>query len=530
MMQIAVISMVRNESDIIESFVRHAASFADKLYIVDHASTDGTYDILQQLAAEGLPLSLQQFTESEQAQAEVMTKLMAQAFAAGADFVLPLDADEFLLPDGGQDMAWCREALLLVCRPADIYQLPWVTYQTAEEYHGQQFILAMDSQRESRPEELGKLLLGREAWEKTGFRLSQGNHHALLPGTSGLQRLKPLPLNGVHLAHYFWRSSEQAASKAAVGWIANVAKYSRQTNLANHWRQGFYRLIAGEKMVRPPLVHGQPARVAPACKALLLSYTKAQSGEGVLLRNVLLAAEQLANAYSEQQAASETHKVSILLPYFGDQEAFQTTFASAAAEDYPQVSLIVFPLGEEAIHDDWLLAFLQEQSDKTAKDIVYLQEQGDILWQDIAESADGEFIQWVFPGDVLAQHKIQPMVTTLTRHGNIDFVLTNSLDYPALQQAKEQGTLVDLQLPDGFAIGDGNIYRQYLQEHQALLSGGLSAPLFRRQTMQQCGFCRKHLQDGKPQWQAIWQSVLQDAIIGAMDTPLVEMHSQRQRA
>ena len=31
MMQIAVISMVRNESDIIESFVRHAASFADKL-------------------------------------------------------------------------------------------------------------------------------------------------------------------------------------------------------------------------------------------------------------------------------------------------------------------------------------------------------------------------------------------------------------------------------------------------------------------------------------------------------------------
>lgn len=527
MMQIAVISMVRNEADIIESFVRHAASFADKLYIADHASIDGTYDILRQLAAEGLPLSVQQFDGSAQAQAEVMTNLMEQAFASEFDFVLPFDADEFLLPDGGQDMAWCREALLSVCRPADIYQLPWVTYQTAEEYHGQQFILAMKSQRESRPEELGKLLLGREAWEKMGFRLSQGNHHALLPATDGLQRLKPLPLNGVHLAHFPWRSSDQAASKAAVGWLANVAKYSRQTNLANHWRKGFYRLLAGEKMVRPPLTHGQPARIAPACKAQALSYTKARSGEGVLLRNVLLAAEQLANAYSEQQAASETHKVSILLPYLGDKEAFQTSFASAAAEDYSQVNLIVFPLGEAASRDTWLLGFLEEQSEQTTKDIVYLQEQGDILWQDLEESADGEFIQWVFPGDILAQHKLQPMVTTLTRHGNIDFVLTNSLDYPALQQEKEQGKLVDLQLPDGFAIGDGNIYRQYLREHKALLSGGLSAPLFRRQMMQQCGFGRKYLQDGKPQWQAIWQAVLQDVIIGAMDTPLVEMHSQR---
>ncbi|WP_033171361.1 glycosyltransferase family 2 protein [Selenomonas sp. ND2010] len=526
MMQIAVISMVRNEADIIESFVRHAASFADKLYIVDHASTDGTYEILQQLAAEGLPLTVQQFSESEQAQAEVMTDLMEQAFAAGRDFVLPLDADEFLLPDGEQDMGWCREALLSVCTPSDIYQLPWVTYQTVEEYHGQQFILAMESQRESQSEELGKLLLGREAWEKTGFRLSQGNHHALLPAIDGLQRLKPLPLNGVHLAHFPWRSSEQAASKAAVGWLANVAKYSRQTNLANHWRQGFYRLLAGEKTSRPLLKQGQIVRLAPACKALQLSYTRAQSGEAVLLRNVLLAAEQLANAYSEQQAASEQHKVSLLLPYIGEQEPFQQSFASVVAEDYPQVNLIVFPLGETASRDDWLLGFLEEQSEKTTKDIIYLQEQGDILWKDLWESADGEFIQWVFPGDILAKHKIQPMVTTLARHGNIDFVLTNSLDYPALQPAKERGTLVDLQLPDGFAIGDGNVYRQYLQEHQALLTGGLSAPLFRRQTMQRCDFGRKFLQDGEPQWQAFWQAVLQDAIIGAMDTPLVEMHSQ----
>ena len=525
MMQIAVISMARNEADIIESFVRHAASFADKLYIVDHASTDGTDDILQQLAVEGLPLSVEQFTESEQAQAEIMTKLMEQAFRAGFDFVLPLDADEFLLPDGGQDMAWCREALLSVCTPAEIYQLPWVTYQTAEEYHGQQFILAMESQRESQSEELGKLLLGREAWEKTGFRLSQGNHHALLSGVDGWQRLKPLPLNGVHLAHYSWRSSEQAASKAAVGWLANVAKYSRQTNLANHWRQTFHKLLSGGKTIRPTLQNSRSGTIHPACQNVSLRYTESTEQGGFLLRNVLLAAEQLANDYREEKVLAGRHKVSIILPYLGNREAFQVSFATVLQDDYPYVNLLVFSLAD-GNEDSWLLGFLQQQADKTAKDIIYLQEQGEILWQDLRESADGEFIQWVFPGDLLLRHKIQTMVTSLVCHANLDFVLTNSRKYPALQQAGAEEHIVDLHMPDGFAIGDGNSYRSYLAENRVLLSGGLSAPLFRLQHMQRLDFLQQYMQGGRISWQGIWQAVLQDVIIGAMPEPLVEMHSQ----
>ena len=139
-MHIAVISMVRNEADIIESFVRHAASFADRIYIVNHNSTDETRKILDELVQEGLPLKVENFYGAAQAQSEVMTELMRRAFGELYDFVLPLDADEFLLSDGEYDMNWCREALFTACTPDKIYQLPWVTYQTANEYAGKKFV------------------------------------------------------------------------------------------------------------------------------------------------------------------------------------------------------------------------------------------------------------------------------------------------------------------------------------------------------------------------------------------------------
>lgn len=58
MKKIVLVSMVKNEADIIESFVRHSLTYADELIIADHQSSDGTWEMLQKLRAEGLPLTL----------------------------------------------------------------------------------------------------------------------------------------------------------------------------------------------------------------------------------------------------------------------------------------------------------------------------------------------------------------------------------------------------------------------------------------------------------------------------------------
>jgi hypothetical protein len=52
------VSMVRNEADVIEAFVRHNLGVLDGLAIVDHGSFDGTAQILAELQREGLSLRI----------------------------------------------------------------------------------------------------------------------------------------------------------------------------------------------------------------------------------------------------------------------------------------------------------------------------------------------------------------------------------------------------------------------------------------------------------------------------------------
>ena len=41
-MKIIAITMVKNEMDVIESFVRHTLTFADELIVCEHRSSDAT--------------------------------------------------------------------------------------------------------------------------------------------------------------------------------------------------------------------------------------------------------------------------------------------------------------------------------------------------------------------------------------------------------------------------------------------------------------------------------------------------------
>ena len=101
-MRVTAISMVRNEADVIEAFVRHHAEIVDELVVVDHRSVDGTDEMLRALAEEGLPLRVRSEDSPVQRQNVVMTGLMREAAAdGGADWVLPLDADEFLVAPQG---------------------------------------------------------------------------------------------------------------------------------------------------------------------------------------------------------------------------------------------------------------------------------------------------------------------------------------------------------------------------------------------------------------------------------------------
>lgn len=98
MSKVIAISMVKNEVDVIESFVRYNLKFVDELHIVNHYSTDNTGIILDNLKQEGLPLVLYNSPIFEHRQARIMTDLLHLCLHNDHDieYVIPLDADEFI--------------------------------------------------------------------------------------------------------------------------------------------------------------------------------------------------------------------------------------------------------------------------------------------------------------------------------------------------------------------------------------------------------------------------------------------------
>jgi hypothetical protein len=94
-MKIFGVTLVRSEADIIAVTIRyHLALGLDGVFVLDNASSDGTDKILERLAEADDRIRWSRH-EGEYQQAELTTGLAQEAFRAGADWIVPFDADEF---------------------------------------------------------------------------------------------------------------------------------------------------------------------------------------------------------------------------------------------------------------------------------------------------------------------------------------------------------------------------------------------------------------------------------------------------
>lgn len=96
--RVAALMMIRNEADILGTNVRfHRHAGITDFFIVDNGSTDATPDVLAQMAKE-LP-SLRWTTDPGPCdQTRITSSLARDAYSAGIDWVVPIDADEFWSP------------------------------------------------------------------------------------------------------------------------------------------------------------------------------------------------------------------------------------------------------------------------------------------------------------------------------------------------------------------------------------------------------------------------------------------------
>ena len=99
-MKIFGVMMVRNEADILRiNVLHHLDQGVDYFLIVDNGSWDGTDGVLQKMSRNGRVGWIRD--PGPYHQSEITTELAREAFHRGADWVVPIDADEFWWAPGG---------------------------------------------------------------------------------------------------------------------------------------------------------------------------------------------------------------------------------------------------------------------------------------------------------------------------------------------------------------------------------------------------------------------------------------------
>jgi hypothetical protein len=245
-MKLAAVTTVRNECDIIESFVRHNAAFFDRIYILDHRCTDSTPAILRKLADEGLPITLSRADEPSFYQGPTMTRLIKGAVEEGAwDFVIPVDSDEFVRVPGraalesalaelDKDSVGLCEIVNFVPSLDDDQNEPDVLRRVV---HRVQTDPAIDYK-------VGNVILPGAVISRPGFSLSEGQHGGLLES----QPVRERRLDTLSLAHFPVRSIDQFMLRSILCRLS----WSSRTDYNPGWGWHYKTFI--EQLKRKPSV------------------------------------------------------------------------------------------------------------------------------------------------------------------------------------------------------------------------------------------------------------------------------------
>ena len=219
------VSMVRNEADIVEAFVRHNLTVLDGMAIVDHGSIDATKDILNALVRERLPVVLIESATPGYLQEQITTAAARQTFAkTGADFVVPLDADEFLKVRSRDEF----HRALLAIPPNMNGLLHWLTYVPDFATAGAGMLALLRSARRVAQERqvFHKALMSRYLLARPDAMLANGNHFVAKALYGSIEDAEPharIRDEFAALAHVPIRSAAQLVAKVAIKKLGRIA-------------------------------------------------------------------------------------------------------------------------------------------------------------------------------------------------------------------------------------------------------------------------------------------------------------------
>jgi hypothetical protein len=307
-MTLVAVTRILNEEDIIEPLVRHHAALVDHHIILDNGSTDRSLEILHALSCEGLALTVLQCNSSIFSETQFNTWLYAHAVHAhGADWVLFLDADEFIDARG---IGSLRSYLAQVPAGHMSLGLQLINYDApSPETDADINVVKRFSRRTRAPIGVWKVFVrGNIGAERV--QVDAGNHIIRVDGSFA----HPVRQVDVLLAHYPNRSPFHWAGKAVTGRLKVLAAGQRELRegRAGHYNdpfeilkqdpgrwllgaaEGFARMQTADDLVDDPIAYLGQAPI----------YTKPVDYAWRALALTLTAMERIAAAYG---AALDSH-------------------------------------------------------------------------------------------------------------------------------------------------------------------------------------------------------------------------------
>jgi glycosyltransferase involved in cell wall biosynthesis len=246
-MKLVAITRILNEADIVEAFVRHTGALVDHHILLDNGSTDATLDILKSLYIEGLSLEVHHSAKVAFAEAEQNNYLfLLAAGLRGADWVMPLDTDEFVdTPDDGTAL----RTALSVDSP-DAFKVRVREFVASPDDDSGELLVTARIIRARAPTDNLKVI-ARGSLLQRGARLWAGGHSVRF----GEEEVPWQRLDGTVYAHYAARSAWQWLSKFVIGWSKVLAAGPGEVTAGSsaHYREPFRVLRANpEAMLRNP--------------------------------------------------------------------------------------------------------------------------------------------------------------------------------------------------------------------------------------------------------------------------------------
>jgi hypothetical protein len=238
--------MVKNEMDIIESFIRYNLNIVDGMIILDNFSTDNTLTIIKKLKEEGLAVFYIEDDDSNYSQDKKMTNLLNIAVDKfDADIILPLDVDEFITSKYNGNPRKILEKL----ESPNYYLVKWKTYipYFDKEINNKFIPSQITSVRDEELEKYYKVIIPKELVINYSAKLSFGNHE-ILYNKKYRDIIRPIYNSDLSIAHFPLRSKEQTFSKIVGGWISALHRDDRVEGQSFHWETIFNKLKENEEI------------------------------------------------------------------------------------------------------------------------------------------------------------------------------------------------------------------------------------------------------------------------------------------